>query len=83
MQTTALASAFPERPSNDYLITDTKSCAKQRGILENAHAHTVWLHQRLPQTYGIYAVRKVSRTYQAACSPPFQTQSHKQGCPEP
>lgn len=39
MQTTALASGFPERPSNDHLITDTKSCAKQREILENAEAH--------------------------------------------
>lgn len=39
MQTTALASRFPERLSNDHLITDTKSCAKQREIFENAEAH--------------------------------------------
>lgn len=47
MQTTALASRFPECPSNDHLIMDTKSCAKQRDILENAEAHarTVWLRQ--------------------------------------
>lgn len=50
MQTTALASGFPERPSNDHLITDTKSCAKQREIFENAEAHarTVWLRRHLP-----------------------------------
>lgn len=50
LQTTALASGIPERPSNDHLIMDTKSCAKQREILQNAdaHARTVWLHHRLP-----------------------------------
>lgn len=36
MHSTTLASGFPEALSNDYLITDTKSCAKQREILEDA-----------------------------------------------
>lgn len=36
MQTTTLASGFPEALSNDYLIMDTKSCAKQRETLEDA-----------------------------------------------
>lgn len=50
MQTTALASGSPECPSNDRLIMHTKNCAKQWEILENAEAHarTVWLHERLP-----------------------------------
>ncbi len=36
MQTTTLASGFPEALSNDCLIMDTKSCAKQRETLEDA-----------------------------------------------
>lgn len=40
MQTTTLASGFPEALSNDCLITDTKSCAKQRETLEDAEGRT-------------------------------------------
>lgn len=35
MHTTTLASGFPEALSNDCLIIDTKSCAKQRETLED------------------------------------------------
>lgn len=51
MQTTTLASGFPEAPSNDCLIMGTKSCAKQRETLEDAEgqARTVWFSHALPE----------------------------------
>jgi len=50
MQTTTLASGFPEALSNDCLIMDTKTCAKQRETLEDAEGQTrtVWFNHALP-----------------------------------
>lgn len=51
---------FPETRSNDCLIMDTKSCAKQRETLEDAEgqACTVWFNHALPGCWCTLIVKQ-------------------------